>query len=54
MEQSSSRKANVLSDSEENPRLLWNAQFLCPVRISPKPELSISLIDPLTPSRTIL
>jgi hypothetical protein len=54
MEQNSSRKANGLSESEENPRLLWKAHFLYPVYISPKLNPSISLTDPLTPSHTIL
>jgi hypothetical protein len=54
MEQNSSRKGNGLSDSEEDHRLLWNAQFLYPVHISSKLDPFISLIDPLTPSNTIL
>jgi len=54
MEQNSSIKANGLSDSEEDPRLLWNAQFLYPVHISLKLDPFISLNDPLTPSHTIL
>jgi hypothetical protein len=54
MEQNSSRKTNDLPNSEEDPRLLWKAQFLYPVHISPKLDPFINLTDPLTPSHTIL